>query len=229
MKISIIILTFNQIQYTKLCIDSIRKFTDEDSYEMIIVDNNSTDGTFEWLKEQKDIKVIYNKENLGFPKGCNQGIEVSSGENILLINNDTIVTPNWLNNLNKCLYSSEYIGAVGPISNSCSNYQSIPFEYSNLDKMIEFAQKINSSNPKSWEERLRLIGYCLLIKREMIEKVGLLDEIFTPGCFEDDDYCLRMRKAGYRVNALQRCIHHFGSASFGKNENCILIYILETE
>ncbi|WP_346895285.1 glycosyltransferase [Clostridium sp. UBA7503] len=216
-KTSIIILTYNNLDYNKICIESIRKYTKNNNYEIIVVDNNSKDGTVEWLKEQKDIKVIYNKENLGFPKGCNQGINIANGEEILLLNNDTIVAPGWLENLKECLYSSEYIGAVGPVTNSCPNYQSIPISYASVEEMIEFAEKYNYSEPKKWEERLRLIGYCMLIKKEVIDKVGLLDEIFTPGNFEDDDYSLRMRKAGYKLMLCKNSfIHHFGSASFEK-------------
>jgi len=216
-KTSIIILTYNNLDYNKICIESIRKYTKNNNYEIIVVDNNSKDGTVEWLKEQKDIKVIYNKENLGFPKGCNQGINIATGEEVLLLNNDTIVTPGWLENLRECLYSSEHIGAVGPVTNSCPNYQSIPISYASVEEMIEFAEKHNYSESKKWEERLRLIGYCMLIKKEVIDKVGLLDEIFTPGNFEDDDYSLRMRKAGYKLMLCQNSfIHHFGSASFEK-------------
>jgi GT2 family glycosyltransferase len=216
-KTSIIILTYNNLDYNKICIESIRKYTKNNNYEIIVVDNNSTDGTVEWLKEQKDIRVIYNKENLGFPKGCNQGIKMATGEEILLLNNDTIVTPGWLENLRECLYSSESIGAVGPVTNSCPNYQSIPINYDSVEDMIEFAEKYNYGEPKKWEERLRLIGYCMLIKKEVIDKVGLLDEIFTPGNFEDDDYSLRMRKAGYKLILCKNSfIHHFGSASFEK-------------
>lgn len=106
---SIILLTYNQLDYTKLCIESIRKFTPKGQYEIIVVDNNSNDGTVEYLKAQEDLRVIYNDYNAGFPKGCNQGIEISKGESILLLNNDTIVTPNWLNNLDSVLYSSDDI------------------------------------------------------------------------------------------------------------------------
>ena len=85
---SIVILTFNKIDYTIKCIESIRKYTSLGSYEIIVVDNASTDGTKEWLKAQGDIIKIFNKENLGFPKGCNQGIEIATGNEILLLNND---------------------------------------------------------------------------------------------------------------------------------------------
>ncbi|MDT8717980.1 glycosyltransferase [Clostridium sp. 19966] len=216
MKTSIIILTYNQLAYTKKCLDSIKKYTQETTYEIIIVDNNSTDGTVEWLKSQKDLITIFNDDNLGFPKGCNLGIENSTGDNILLLNNDVIVTPHWLENLLDALYSSDKIGAVGAVSNYCSYYQSIPVSYSNDAEMIEFAQKNNLTNKGIWDERLLLIGFCMLIKKEVVEKVGYLDELFTPGNFEDDDYSLRIRLAGYKLLLCRDVfIHHYGSASFG--------------
>ncbi|MDV4149716.1 glycosyltransferase [Clostridium sp. AL.422] len=215
-KTSIIILTYNNLDYNKICIESIKKYTNSD-YEIIVVDNNSTDGTVEWLESQKDIKVIYNKENLGFPKGCNQGIRIVTGEEILLLNNDTIVTPNWLENLKECLYSSEEIAAVGPVTNSCPNYQTVPIDYTSVEEMIIFAEEYNKSEPKKWEEKLRLIGYCMLTKKDVIDKIGLLDEEFTPGNFEDDDYSFRIRNAGYKLMLCKNSfIHHFGSLSFGE-------------
>ncbi len=215
---SIIILTYNNLEYSKLCIESIRKYTKRGSCEIIVVDNNSTDNTVKWLKQQNDIKLILNKENLGFPKGCNQGIEIAEKDNdILLLNNDVVVTQNWIDNLKRCLYSNNKIGAVGSITNSCSNYQAIPVQYNNLDEMIGFAKQNNISSSSKWEERLRLVGFCMLIKNSVVKEVGFLDERFSPGNFEDDDYSFRVRKAGYRLMLCKDSfIHHFGSASFGK-------------
>lgn len=217
-KTSIIILTYNNLDYNKICIESIKKYTKKGTYEIIVVDNHSTDGTVEWLKTQEDLIVIYNKQNLGFPKGCNQGIEIAKGDEILLLNNDTIVTPRWLENLRECLYSSDDIGAVGPVTNSCPNYQTIPTNYTNVEEMLQFTESYNISNPEQWEEKLRLIGYCMLIKKEVIDKIGLLDERFTPGNFEDDDFSLRMRKEKYKLMLCKDTfIHHFGSISFNQD------------
>lgn len=220
MKTSIIILTYNKLEYTIQCIESIRRFTKAGSYELIVVDNNSTDGTKEWLLSQKDIHPILNNSNLGFPKGCNQGIEVASGEAILLLNNDTIVTKNWLNNLLECLNSEESIGAVGCVTNNCSYAQSIPVSYKNIDEMHVFASSFNQSDASKWEERLKLVGFCYLVKRSVIDEVGILDERFTPGNYEDDDLSVRIRKAGYKLLLCKDTfIHHFGSVSFGSNSN----------
>lgn len=215
-KTSIVVLTFNKLDYTKQCIESIRKYTNKDSYELIVVDNNSSDGTKEWLSSQKDIIFINNDKNLGFPKGCNQGIEVAKGDSILLLNNDTVVTTNWLENLNACLYSSEKIGAVGPVTNSSAYYQAIDTNYNSMEKMQDFAKEFNKLDKNKYEERLKLIGFCMLIKREVIEKIGLLDEMFTPGNYEDDDYSVRIRRAGYKlVLCNDTFIHHYGGISFG--------------
>ncbi|MGG4094775.1 glycosyltransferase [Paenibacillus lautus] len=217
MKTSIVILTHNQLDYTKLCIESIRKFTVTGSYELIVVDNASTDGTISWLNEQGDIRTIFNESNLGFPKGCNQGIAISTGDNILLLNNDTVVTERWLEQLTTALYSEDSVGAVSCVTNNCSYAQKISTNYNNLEQMQQFAAEYNVTDPTKWEERLKLIGFCYLIKSTVIDRIGVLDEIFSPGNFEDDDYSLRIRKAGYKLLLCKDTfIHHFGSVSFGE-------------
>lgn len=217
-KTSIVILTYNNLAFNQACIESIRRLTQQDTYEIIVVDNASTDGTAEWLKAQKDLKLILNSENLGFPKGCNQGIEAaSSGNDILLLNNDTIVTPNWLVNLKIALHSQREIGAVGAVTNSCSNLQVLKSDFKDFKALLAFAEQNNISDPSRWEERLRLIGFCLLIKRETVNQVGFLEERFTPGNYEDDDYSLRIRQAGYRLLLCKDSfIYHHGGGSFKK-------------
>lgn len=219
-KTSIIILTYNNLNYNIICLDSIRKYTDADSYEIIVVDNNSTDGTREWLKEQSDIKLILNDENIGFPKGCNIGINAAEKNNdILFLNNDTKVTPRWLSNLKTCLYSNDKIGAAASITNNCSNYQSIDITYKNMEELIEFADRNNISTPEKWEEKTRLVAFCMLVKREVINLIGNFDERFSPGNFEDDDLSMRIIESNYKLMVCHDSfIHHFGSASFN-NDN----------
>lgn len=220
-KTSIIILNYNTPKYLQLCLDSIRKYTKPYTYEIIVVDNHSTDGkSLPYLKEQEikfdDITCIYNDENLGFPKGCNQGIMMSAkGNDILLLNSDTIVMPRYLTQLQTALYHDEKIGATSCVTNYCSNFQKIPTSYTSIPELEEFADKYNHLDPKKWVYRDKLVAFCLLIRREVVDKIGLLDEIFTPGNFEDDDYSYRIRQAGYRLLLLKDTfIHHFGSGSF---------------
>lgn len=212
---SIIIPVHNQLALTRLCIGSIREHTRPGSYELIVVDNGSTDGTAEWLERQPDVRLIRCAENEGFPAACNRGLAAATGDNILLLNNDTVVTPRWLDNLLGALHSRAEIGAVGPVTNAAAYHTSIPVFYRNLEEMRSFADAHNRPDPAKWEERVKLIGFCLLFKREAFEKAGFLDERFAPGNFEDDDYCLRIRLAGYRLLLCRDTfIHHFGSASF---------------
>lgn len=215
-KTSIIILTYNNLELTKDCLKSINEYTNDVPYELIIVDNCSTDGTVAWLHDQNNCKIIYNQENLGFPKGCNQGIAIAeAGTDILLLNNDVVVTSNWLKNLQTALHSRDKVGAVGCVTNCCSNYQAIAVPSLESEIMQDFGQQYNVSNKDLWEERIRLVGFCLLIKRKALDETGYLDEIFSPGNYEDDDYCYRLRMAGYSLLLCRDTfIYHKGNSSY---------------
>ena len=216
-KTSIIILSCNTLELLQLCIASIHEYTEAGTYEIIVVDNASEDGSAEWLREQKDLRCIYNEENLGFPKGCNQGLEIATGTELLLLNSDTVVTKDWLKNLRRALCSSSKVGAVGCVTNYCSNNQRIEASYKNIEEMLAFAADYNKSDSVLWEKRTKLVGFCYLFKREVLEKIGFLDERFSPGNYEDDDFSLRILQAGYDLLLCRDTfIHHFGSASFEK-------------
>lgn len=216
---SIIILSYNTIDYLQMCIESIRGFTEEGSYELIVVDNASTDGSSQWIAQQPDIRAIFNTENKGFPGGCNQGLAIAKGDDLLLLNSDVIVTPRWLEQLKKALYSSKDVGAVSCVTNKCSNGQQIEMPYKEFDinLMLDFAEKHNHSNPQLWTMHFTLVGFCYLFKREIYDAIGGLDEAFFPGNYEDDDYSFRINLLGYRTLLCRDTfIHHFGSSSFIK-------------
>lgn len=217
-KTSFIILSYNLLDYTKDCIESIRKHTPESAREIVIVDNASKDGSVEWLKQQPDIILRSNEENSGFPKGCNEGVEVASKENdIFLFNNDTYLPPNALFWLRMGLYEDESHGTVGSMSNYVSNFQQIPFNDPTTESLISFAEKNNIPMTHPYETKTYLVGFALLIRRDVYDQIGDLDEQFSPGNYEDTDYGLRVMEAGYK-NVLCRnsFIIHYGSKSFGK-------------
>ena len=217
--LSFIILTYNNLEYTQNCVNSIRENVNKSTYEIIVVDNNSTDGTSEWLREQQDIRCIFNEDNKGFPKGCNQGIEIASKNNdIFLLNNDTIIKPNSIFNMRMGLYSSEEIGATGAVSNNVPYFQTVDLS---ADTMEEYEHNIlvnNITDENSYEERTKLIGFAMLIKRNVLDKVGLLDERFTPGNYEDDDISVRIIAEGYKLLLCKDSfIYHYGGMSFRDN------------
>ncbi|MGV7223971.1 MAG: glycosyltransferase [Nitrospinales bacterium] len=228
---SIIILTHNQLEYTKRCIKSIFKHTKE-TFELILVDNGSTDGTVEYLeseviaqntkvKGQKSeirIKIIKNKENLGFAAGNNQGMTVARGQYILLLNNDVVVTPGWLDRMIVSLERHPQIGIVGPRSNYVSGPQlvsSISYNVDTLKGLTGYSENFAAEHKNEATRILRVVGFCMLIKRSVIEKIGGMDERYGLGNFEDDDFSLRAALAGFESWMAEDCfIHHFGSRTF---------------
>ncbi len=185
---SIVIVTHNELPYTRLCLESIRQYTDE-PYELILVDNGSSDGTPQFLERHTGAKVIRNEDNRGFPAAVNQGLRVASGSQFLLLNNDTIVTTGWLGRLLQALHSDEQIGLVGPCSNYVSGAQLVEVNYDDLAQVDGFAWDWGKAHQGAREDSDRLVGFCLLVRRELIDRIGLLDERFGVGCFEDDDFC----------------------------------------
>jgi len=216
--VSIVIPVYNQLDYTRKCLDSIRQFTFV-PYEIIIVNDASTDGTEEYLRSQKDLIVKANTENLGYPNSCNIGIQSSSGKYVVLLNNDTIVTRNWLENLLEVFKLHPKVGLVGPVSNNISGFQiEKEAKYSTINSMHQFAEQINIKRKYAWMLAPRIAFVCAVISREVINTIGGLDERFAPGNFEDDDYCLRVQLAGFKtVIATDVLIHHYGSKSFKSN------------
>jgi len=222
-KVSIIIVTYNNLNYTKLCIDSILLRSQYPDYEIIIVDNNSTDGTREYLKElnvkMPHIKIILNEKNEGFAKANNKGIQAISDESeyVIFLNNDTIVTRGWLSRLLRHL-DDNTIGMVGPVTNFCGNEARIDVSYKTIEELNEFSERYLRDHMKPVSFDIDMLAfYCVAMKRKLIDEIGFLDERFEIGLFEDDDFAHRVKMRGYRlVCAEDVFIHHFGEASFGK-------------
>lgn len=217
---SIVILSYNTLMYTKQCIQSIRDTCEEGSYELVVVDNASNDGSVEWLSEQKDIIVVKSERNQGFPRGCNMGVKAAApGNDVLFLNSDTILTDNSLFYLRLALYSEDKVGAAGSVTSMAGNWQMIEEHFDTLDEYLEFGRKNNIPEENAAEGRVKLSGFAMLVKREALDLAGLFDERFSPGNYEDDDLSIRLMQAGYRcVLCHNSFIFHYGSISFGKEK-----------
>lgn len=218
-KVSFIIIAFNQADYTKKCIDSIKEKV-KVSYEVILIDNASTDLTKSLFSNNYDfIRYHRNEINLGFPIAVNQGIKEALGDYILILNNDTILTNNLIERLIEVAESDDKIGIVGPISNEVSGLQKDESaKYNSIEEMHKYATEVREKNKGQLLRFPRVAFLCTLIKKELIDKIGGLDERFSPGNYEDDDFCLRAQLAGFKtVIAKDAFIHHYGSKSFKAN------------
>lgn len=222
--VSIVIPVYNQLEFTRKCIESLVE-TIYETIELIIVDNASMDGTKEFLtnlyQEKLNLITVFNEENLGFPKAVNLGIEKANGKYLIIANNDIIFTNGWLERMIEVAESEMKIGLVGPISNEVSGLQKDENAlYSSMEEMKEYSERIKAINKNDVQHFPRLAFLCTLIKREVIETIGGLDERFSPGNYEDDDYCLRAQLAGFKaVIAKDVFIHHYGSKSFKAEGN----------
>lgn len=224
-KVSIVILGFNQLAYTRKCIESIRAHTRQ-RYELILVDNGSKDGTEDYFRSVPGAKVIRNPENLGVAKGWNQGMRLAAGDYLLILNNDVIVGPGWLENMVRLAESDASIGLVGPRSNYIAGPQvvaEVPYRTAagyREEGIPDFIAKWQAGHDLSAGEFAFIKGFCHLIPRRVFEKVGFYDERYGKGNFEDDDYCVRVRYHGFRaLIAHDSFIHHFGSVSFNQEAN----------
>lgn len=224
---SIIIPCHNQLKYTVQCLRSILLNTGIE-YEIIIIENASTDGTFDWLnkfKKKYQCKIIKNKFNIGAPKAFNQGTEKASFSNIIFLNNDILVSKGWAAKLIDKMSKTRRAGIAGP---SVINYSALSSSQEPEEKKIvkEFRRLAAFVEMKRKNKYLKVAGLtscCMLAKRDMIKHIGGFDENYGLGTNDDHDFCLRARLASYDIIcALDTLILHYCSKTLGRIDMALL-------
>ncbi|MBS1714221.1 MAG: glycosyltransferase [Armatimonadetes bacterium] len=194
------------------CLDSLESCRDL-LHETIVVDNASPDGSNALVRQRDWVHLIENEQNLGFARASNQAANAATGNVLLFLNSDTIVTRPGIREMIKDLMSSGSVAATGPVSNNVGHNQQIDPTYTSLETIELFAEDLAATAKRARDVDM-LVGFCLAVKRSVFEEVGPFDESFGLGFFEDNDLCYRMRRAGYRLSISERAfVHHRGSAS----------------
>lgn len=215
--VSVVLLAYNHLDYTKLCTESLIRHTHDVDYELITVDNGSSDGTKEYFESLPNQKKLSFPENIGVDCAVNAGFRVAEGKYVLNLSNDIVVTARWLSNLVACMESDERVAMAVPVCGFSSNGQQVDLSYGTLDEMQEKAEVFNRSNPDLWEDRLKLVTYTCLFRRDAFELAGGFDEAFNPGAYDDDAIGFLLRRRGYRlILAKDTYVHHFGSVTFNE-------------
>lgn len=223
-KTSIIIPVFNQLNYTKQCIDRIRSNT-PGPFEIIVVNNGSTDGTKEYLDSLQpgEFKIQHLNENTGFINACNQGAKLATGEFLVFLNNDTLPEDGWLEALISAMETIPNVGAVGAKlvypdgklqeAGSLVFSDSTPWNFGKGDDAEKPQYNYIRETPYS-------SAACLLIPRKLFEQIGGFDQRYSPAYWEDVDLAFEVRKRGFKViyQPAARIIH-FEGITGGTNVN----------
>ncbi|WP_434652140.1 glycosyltransferase [Pseudomonas sp. R3-56] len=218
-KVSVVVLTYNNLELTKACLDSLLTQSQYPNLEIIVVDNCSSDQTpaylTAWAKGHPERIVILNPDNKGFAAGNNQGLAVASGEYLVILNNDTVVTAGWIRGLIRHLKDHEEIGIIGPVTNNIGNEAKVRTRYGRMEDMPAEAAQMTRARMGEWFEINTLAFFCVMFPRSTYEQIGGLCEEYGLGFFEDDDYCRRVQRRGLRAACAEDVfVHHHLSASF---------------
>ncbi|NRA94614.1 MAG: glycosyltransferase [Planctomycetes bacterium] len=208
---SIVIPNLNGFPHVKDCVATLREHTDG-PYELIIIDNGSSDGSLEWLREQPDVTLLEMGENIGAPAARNAGLQVATGGTIVFSDNDVMFTPRWRELLIAQLESWPDIGIVGPMSDYVSGSQKTEERERKKESLDAFARRFTKEHAGEHLYSRRLILFFMMCRRELIDRIGGIDPIYGRWGYEDDDLCLRTRIAGYEMRVAKDCfIRHLGS------------------
>lgn len=201
-RVTVLVQAYNRIEKTRVCIENILKHTKGVEYELLLVDNGSTDGTLAYFQSvpYAGKKILHITKNIGSAFGGLPLSVTDFREFVVTVPNDIIVTENWLSNLVACADSDKRIGMIATMSNNSSNMQNVELPYSTMEEMQRKAAEFNHSDPRTWEDRMRIVTLCTLYRKSALLCVGWPpSDLGFFHDFADDDVAFAIRRAGYRT------------------------------
>ena len=217
--VSVVVVTYNNVTLTSLCLDSLEYASEWPHLDLVVMDNGSTDGTMEHLRERQArgqvIRVIENRINRGFAAAVNTGLSIARGEYLVVLNNDTVVTRGALAALVRHLRARPDVGLVGPVTNAIANEARVSVSYDDVADMPSWAARYVREHDGETFPLSMAAMFCVAMRRDVWDAVGPLDERFETGMFEDDDYSRRVKALGLEIRcARDAFVHHWQKASF---------------
>ncbi|MFZ5644999.1 MAG: glycosyltransferase [Bacillota bacterium] len=225
--VSIIIPVFNQVKYTKKCINSLLSTLSKTNAEIIIVDNGSSDETGLYLKTlPQNFRIITNNKNLGFSKACNIGAKAARGKYLVFLNNDTVALPSWLEEMLNIIEGEENVGVVGSrllFPDGTIQHAGVLIACNKVDPLfaVHAFYRVPGHLPEANEfrEYQAVTGACLLIKKDLFFEVNGFNEVYING-YEDIDLCFKIKHKGYRVVYCPKSVlYHHESVSQGRHDH----------
>lgn len=221
LKISTIVPVYNAVEDVKKCLDSLVKNYDF-SNELIIIDDYSNEETQSFLQlfihNTPPIQLIRNNENLGYLKTCNHAISQASGDIVILLNSDTMIPPDFCAKIEKCFASDNNIGIACPLLSN-TGHKELLLPLPKGKNIEDINHLLDTQHTPSYPKLCSCNGSCFCVRKEVFAKIGLLDEIYGKGYYEETDFCYRAQEAGYQCNLIDNLyIHHKWHASFSSKE-----------
>lgn len=210
-KLDLVIPVHNALRATRDCLRTVRAHSPD--WARVVVINDASDArTTEWLREQEGITLLENPVNLGFVQTANRGLLFSDAPYVCLLNSDTLLTPGALERMVERLDREPEIGMCCPLSNSAVN---LSVKIPPGEDVFSFARRVAERRPGLYPDVTTVVGFCLLVKRELIATLGVFDEAFERGYCEETDFHFRARAGGWRcVVADDVFVYHRQGASF---------------
>jgi GT2 family glycosyltransferase/glycosyltransferase involved in cell wall biosynthesis len=229
--IDVVVPVFNALADVKQCLESLQRRKDGYRVNAIIVNDGSDAETSAWLRDfcgkQSEFKLIEHDSNQGYTCAVNTGLRASTARYVITLNSDTIVTRGWLRGLVRCMASAPDVGIVGPLSNAAS-WQNVPDLYDESGMFAinglpsgmsadDMASLVLRASVRQYPRTPFVNGFCFMIKRDVIDAIGLMDEDNFPlGYGEENDFCIRAAGAGFALAiADDSYVYHAKSKSFG--------------
>jgi len=210
-ELDLVVPVYNALRATRDCLRTARRNA-PDWARIVVVNDGSDVRTTEWLREQEGITLLENPVNLGFVKTANRGLLFSDAPYVCLLNSDTLLTPGALERMVARLDREPSIGLCCPLSNNAVN---LSVKLPPGEDVFSFARRAAARSPALYPDVTTVVGFCLLVKREVIVTLGVFDEVFDRGYCEETDYHYRARAAGWRaVVADDAYVYHRQGASF---------------